>query len=309
LYLRRKALEEALEKLKRGETIGPSTKAAFEKEQEAKVQEELEKEKPKTNGVSDNTPDIIPDTPSSITTVVPIPTNTLSLHIPPQWNIDDSTSDTHSISDIPATPASTDTTNSRADTRTPDLLKENLRDSHSIRQSASSSIPSAATDDELFRTIISQSPPINDLFLSANAGIATSVTGAMRLNPMDPKAERIEVLRPESPSAKTMDSWEMLKLVIDWVDKEHAADEEALARQLANGEISYRFLWLYYTPGSMISLEDPVSKQQMAARVNLPLFLALHRQMEGSFLNELTNVYVGRDYRIRKCNVGPPGAS
>jgi hypothetical protein len=66
---------------------------------------------------------------------------------------------------------------------------------------------------------------------------------------------------------KPMQGWEMLEMVLNWVSKEFSPDEQALARQLANNEISYRFLWLHFVPGSIVSIEDPVSKQQMAARV------------------------------------------
>jgi len=69
--------------------------------------------------------------------------------------------------------------------------------------------------------------------------------------------------------ANKVDGWEMLQMALTWVHEEFSADEEALARQLANSEISYRFLWLYFVPGSIIALEDPMSKQQMAARVPL----------------------------------------
>jgi hypothetical protein len=74
-----------------------------------------------------------------------------------------------------------------------------------------------------------------------------------------------------------MEGWEMLQMVIKWIRTEFAADEEALARQLANNEISYRFLWLYFVPGALISLEDPVSKQQMAARVSRFIYEANFR--------------------------------
>jgi len=63
----------------------------------------------------------------------------------------------------------------------------------------------------------------------------------------------------------------MLQMCINWVKKEFSADEEALARQLSNKEISYRFLWLYFVPGTIVSLQDPISKQQMAARVYAPI--------------------------------------
>src|SRR4030095_2808298 len=76
--------------------------------------------------------------------------------------------------------------------------------------------------------------------------------------------KHVEIIVPESPDdTKVMEGWEMLQMVIKWIRNEFAADEEALARQLANHEISFRFLWLYYVPGSLVSLQDPVSKQQM----------------------------------------------
>jgi len=76
------------------------------------------------------------------------------------------------------------------------------------------------------------------------------------------------VVVPEKPKAeRELEGWEMLQMVVTWIRKEFLADEKALARQLANKEISYRFLWLYYTPGTLVSLEDPVSKQKVGARV------------------------------------------
>src|SRR5271169_1532235 len=97
--------------------------------------------------------------------------------------------------------------------------------------------------------------------------VATSIT------PPPPAEElkndmTVEIIRPDPlVDAKKMEGWEMLHMVLQWIRKEHSADEKALARQLANSEISYRFLWLYYTPGKMITFEDPIAKQQMAARV------------------------------------------
>jgi hypothetical protein len=89
--------------------------------------------------------------------------------------------------------------------------------------------------------------------------------------------EKVEIVSPNPQTAeelKIMDPWEMLQMVLNWVCKEFSTDEEALARQLANKEISYRFLWLYFVPGTLISLQDPISKQQMAARVNILSFEA-----------------------------------
>ena len=60
---------------------------------------------------------------------------------------------------------------------------------------------------------------------------------------------------------------EMLQMLVDWVKNEFSTIEAALARQLDNDEISYRFLWLFFPPGTIVSFEDPVSKQTMAARV------------------------------------------
>lgn len=80
--------------------------------------------------------------------------------------------------------------------------------------------------------------------------------------------EKEEVIFPaRSKDTNIMEGWEMLQMVLGWVRNEFSPDEGALARQLANNEISYRFLWLYLVPGTLISLQDPISKQQMAARV------------------------------------------
>jgi hypothetical protein len=109
----------------------------------------------------------------------------------------------------------------------------------------------------------------------ADADETSSVETTKPTNPKDKTEEKedeekTEIVRVTTTPLgnKTMEGWEMLEMVLNWVKNEFAPDEKALARQLANDEISFRFLWLYYVPGSLVSVEDPVSKQQMAARVS-----------------------------------------
>jgi hypothetical protein len=160
---------------------------------------------------------------------------------------EDDLSDAHSNdSDFPPTPAEID------------LVEENIREAKEIR-----TLPGKDVSAETLMTALSQPQPKD----------VPEPVPEVRTSPEDPEDdEKFEVVRPDpTVDAKTMEGWEMLQMVLQWVRKEHSADEKALARQLANKEISYRFLWLYLTPGKLISFEDPISKQQMGARVSYPL--------------------------------------
>lgn len=306
LYLRRKSLEDAVAKLKRGESIGPITKAAMEKENEKKdaedpeLKEEVKKdgemEKPeldeKEDGVtekiteidpsSEEPVEVIPDSPSSIATEVPVkpfkPAPTASHKTVETEDASDTTS---TDSDIPPTPAETDASTSNSDTQTPDLVAENVREAIELRETSSDfinnvdsafsetpglaeNLPEKAKDEK--------TPTSNES--SDKAQIDDFPASDAILNGIPPVTddEIVEIVSPNpllSDELKTMDPWEMLQMVLNWVCKEFSTDEEALARQLANKEISYRFLWLYFVPGTLISLQDPISKQQMAARVQI----------------------------------------
>jgi len=189
------------------------------------------------------------------------------------------TSDTHSVSDIPPTPPSTDmsTTTSEPETRSSDLVDENIREQLALREITS-------TAEISNRSILSNPDTISDLTpnipstskkqeAEESSSEQTEKTTDSKETPesKDEEEERTEIVRIVTPlGAKSMEGWEMLEMVLNWVKNEFLADEKALARQLANDEISYRFLWLYYIPGSLISVEESVSKQQVGARV-IPL--------------------------------------
>ena len=187
------------------------------------------------------------------------------------------TSDTHSVSDVPPTPPSTDlsSTTPEPETQSSDLVDENVRGHLELREATS-------TMESSNRSVLSKPETMTDLTsLSADSSKpdADDTSSVETAKPTDPEEktetkedeETTEVVRVITPSGtKAMESWQMLEMVLNWVKNEFSADEKALARQLANNEISFRFLWLYYVPGNLISVEDPVSKQQMAARV-LPL--------------------------------------
>lgn len=287
LYLRRKNLEESLKKLKRGESIGPVTKAALEGKEEEKKEDEPSTE-PKTvdkvgkeeaiqevedeiKGSSECTETSSQDEPAKPVAVVP----DVETSDTPLIKIEnEDTSDTHSVSDFPPTPPSTDlsTITPEPEAQSSDLVDENVRDHLELREATSTlEIPN--------RSVLSNPENLNDLTsLSANSSKPdasdTSVVEPAKPTTPEEKTEtkedeeKTEVVRVITPSGtKQMEGWQMLEMVLNWVKNEFSADEKALARQLANNEISFRFLWLYYIPGNLISVEDPVSKQQMAARV------------------------------------------
>ena len=304
-------------KLKRGESIGPITKAAMEKDQdkkegenpeskeeEAKKEGETEKkvgekedgqtveiieiEDSKGDNVEVHTVEVIPDSPSSITTEVP------AKHVKPASAASQKTVETEDGSDttstdydIPPTPAETDTSTPNSDTQVPDLVAENVREAIELRktspdfpqtvESAVSEPPKQAVSPEKPKE--EEKPTTIESPKKPQGGDFPWPPAYMLPNGIPPamEEEKVEIVSPNPQTAeelKIMDPWEMLQMVLNWVCKEFSTDEEALARQLANKEISYRFLWLYFVPGTLISLQDPISKQQMAARVNILSFEA-----------------------------------
>ena len=298
-------MEDAVAKLKRGESIGPITKAVMEKEEEkiaaqnpeSKEDEAKEEGKTvnkdceeKTDGQKEKITEIeasygepvevIPDSPSSIATEVPVkehkPTSAASQKT---VETEDSSDTTSTDSDIPPTPAETDTSTPNIDSQPPDLVAENVREAIQLRETSSDlNVNADSEPSETPRFGINlpekpkepETPKPNES--SEKPKVDDFPASGVIVNGIPPKAveEKVEVVSPKplSPEElKTMEPWEMLQMVVDWICKEFSTDEEALARQLANNEISYRFLWLYFVPGTLISLQDPVSKQQMAARV------------------------------------------
>lgn len=293
---------EAVEKLKRGESIGPVTKTAMEGKDEAEedsesattdetkvdesgkegettakdgedgdvkesrcfkdeakegeeaaVNEEEEspvKEEEDIKEGMDMTEKPVEETTENIIIESLKPPSEL---IPPKSEGDD-TSDTRSTaSDFPPTPAMTETSET-SPSDTPVMIVDNtIRDAEAIREIPSDTLINFDTSN-----IASQSTnekvQNDDIPMAKEMSTQTEEKFGFEFPPrMNPLREML--------------GWEMLQMVLDWVNKEFSPDEQALARQLANNEISYRFLWLYYVPGSLVSMEDPVSKQQMAARV------------------------------------------
>jgi hypothetical protein len=166
------------------------------------------------------------------------------------------------------------TTTSEPEVRSSDLVDENIREQLALREITS-------TAEISNRSILSNPDTISDLTpnipstsekqeTEEPSSEQTEKPTDSEKNPesKDEEEERTEIVRIVTPlGAKSMEGWEMLEMVLNWVKNEFSADEKALARQLANDEISYRFLWLYYIPGSLISVEESVSKQQVGARV------------------------------------------
>jgi len=295
-------------KLKRGESIGPITKAALEKDKEKKEGEDVKgNEETNKEGDAENTnldekqdgptekiteiepsdedpAEEIPDSPSSITTEVPAkPLKPAPTTSQKSVEAEDGSDTTSTDSDIPPTPAETDTSTPNSDTQSPDLVAENVREAIELRETPEfiHNVDSAFSESPKLdanlpeKTNEEETPTVSDS--SAKGPVADISTSDTILNGIPPATinEKTEILspNPQSPEElKNMEPWEMLQMVLNWVCKEFSTDEEALARQLANKEISYRFLWLYFVPGTLISLQDPISKQQMAARVKFLYF-------------------------------------
>ena len=259
MYLRRTAIAEALWKLKRGDSIGPVTKAALDAKDEESEDDSRSAttDETKVEEVNIKEENQVPGKEraeeESSTEITVGETPKTSDVDPPKAEGED-TSDTHSTaSDIPPTPAS----NEPSDSNTSDLAGP----------------PIIITDDTIrdTKTIRGISEASETLKTFENGG-----DNKIR-NDDTPERKDKERLVEEAKfgfefparmdSDKPMQGWEMLEMVLNWVSKEFSPDEQALARQLANNEISYRFLWLHFVPSSIVSIEDPVSKQQMAARV------------------------------------------
>jgi hypothetical protein len=309
LYLRRKALEGALEKLKNGESIGPVTKASMdgkEAEEEddddnttqttepSKGPDDLDEVKEEEDGVvkkkgessATGTPCSEASTSSGSSKPPSPPVEPLD---PPGPKVavsenEDGYDTNSNASDIPPTPASTDIIPESGPSEIEELIDANLREERAIRASVSEThiTPDSITsiDDALSKSVSNEEQEPRKSDETASQATVKAVTLE------DGTDEIVEVICPAStPALNTMEGWEMLEMVLNWIRKEFSPDEQALARQLANDEISYRFLWLYFIPGALISMEDPISKQSMAARVH-PLW------------RELT---VGRNYGVHAC--------
>jgi hypothetical protein len=310
LYLRRKSIEEAVEKLKRGESIGPVTKASLEGRDEEdeedgslKKEESKEAKGEKNNELKDETDasskvvkengkeakEEVKEEAEASSKVVPPAQDAPAIAVidaagnetePPSETTSrkpadgEDNSDTHSVvSDIPSTPASTDSTSTTSETPPTDLADENIHEAKELRQVSNKDIIGETMRSQEFQeraaniSSLTHFPTIETADGSkVDSDDSSTVTAKPTTTEEGDEIE--EIIRPASiPADKTMEGWEMLQMVLQWTRKEFSPDEKALARQLANHEISYRFLWLYYVPGSLISLQDPVSKQQMAARV------------------------------------------
>lgn len=263
-------LEEAVEKLKRGEPIGPVTKAAIEGKDEDEDKEDEPSEVTEHDKSPQNTTEnsaVVKENESSKLTssTKPEPTS----NEPAEVSSDETqtttsasgrgtdgedSSDTNSNdSDFPPTPFDEPTDAEIPESSTVDLVEENIREAKEIRKS-SGSVLSAEASEQTHGTDDS----------SKDAKVQPEV----KIEDKKGTEDKVEVVIPEKPKEeRELEGWEMLQMVVTWIRKEFLADEKALARQLANKEISYRFLWLYYTPGTLVSLEDPVSKQKVGARV------------------------------------------
>lgn len=283
LYLRRKALEDAVESLKRGEIIGPLSQSIIEAENEelkaanATASEKTSPEQAKstkttTTHSSNQRTDMdlqSPESPSSIVTQVPV---TESRDVPTSQTIlprlvePEDSSDAHSTSsDFPPTPVSTDSITSIPETEASNLVDENLRELEQLKTTGTGLgsqdlVPSLDTAKQK-----SGEPEVEKLELDHTSSQKTIKASEAT----ETLTETALVVSTDKKEKGTVRGWEMLQMVLSWICNEFAADEEALARQLANNEISFRFLWLYYVPGTLVSLEDPISKQQMAARVEV----------------------------------------
>lgn len=197
---------------------------------------------------------------------------------------------TSTESDLPPTPASIEPITASNETQPePDIdefVQANIHESLELRNPVPSKPTGSRTVEDKLLPItppVPEPPTVTDppkpTSSSTDPAMETAVPPSVRVEGLIPEVlvngtpeedeTKTEVVVPEQ-SAKTMVGWEMLQMCINWVIKEFSTDEEALARQLSNNEISFRFLWLYFVPGTIVSLQDPISKQQMAARVIPP---------------------------------------
>lgn len=254
-----------MEKEKEGEEPADAaqTKETEEKKPVEKEEEKMVKVITDRDECSEARIEPIPDSPSSIKTIVPLSEKESIRDSIPQrpTEAEDSSDATSTDSDIPPTPVTIDEA-SILYNQSFELGDENIREVTELkRMDLGTALPEIPRITEL-----PEKPDCDD-----TSSIITEKPTKRHVEPKKfVETETIVAVRPVAPGeGKVMEGFEMLQMVVGWIRKEFSADEEALARQLANKEISYRFLWLYYTPGSLISLEDPVSKQQMAARVAL----------------------------------------
>ena len=208
---------------------------------------------------------------------------------------EDSSDATSTDSEISSTGSTDSLTSLTSNSDTPYLVEGDIHQAKDLRIASKKALAnvSSLTDDTQSsdtreKTTIMPSPPVLTItsessntdnahqLVSQNTG--TEGNGENKDDSSTPSRapETMSteiVFRPVTgDKLKTMEGWEMLEMVISWLSKEFSPDEEALARQLANQEISYRFLWLYFTPGSLVSVEDPISKQPMAGRVFFLVF-------------------------------------
>ena len=75
----------------------------------------------------------------------------------------------------------------------------------------------------------------------------------------------IQLDEAKSQVAQPREECEMLEKLINWLIQEFSADEEDLNQQV--DRVPYRLLWLYYRRGTLVFLEDHLSKQNMGAIV------------------------------------------
>ena len=264
-----------MEKLKRGEPIGPVTKAAMEGKDEDEDKEDetsavTENDKSPQN-TTENSTVVKENDPSKLTSSTkPEPAS----NEPAEMSSDETqtttsasgrgtdgedSSDTNSNdSDFPPTPF--DEATEIPESSTVDLVEENIREAKEMRKSSGPVLSAEASEKFQGTEDSSKSRKVQAEIKVKDKKVKDKEKKR--------KEDKVEVVVPEKPKPeRELEGWEMLQMVVTWIRKEFLADEKALARQLANKEISYRFLWLYYTPGTLVSLEDPVSKQKVGARV------------------------------------------
>jgi hypothetical protein len=306
--------EEGIKKEEEAENVGEKKKETEEKEEMETDQERASAEEGKTEQVivKEDTAEDASDEDSSekegeLTTAPESPISEASeqtvklaadteesTEATPKLGDSDATSEaTSTESDLPPTPASIEPITTSNETEPePDLdefVQANIHESLELRNPVPSKPAGSLTPEDKLLPVTPPVPetpthPPKPTSSSTDTAVVTGVAPLVRTegpipavlvnsNPEEDET-KTEVVVPEQ-SAKTMVGWEMLQMCVNWVIKEFSTDEEALARQLSNNEISFRFLWLYFVPGTIVSLQDPVSKQQMAARVMSPTHFVL----------------------------------
>ena len=263
-----------MEKLKRGEEIGPMTKAAMGDTQETKDEDDENTKEAKSLAESAKADEVSKDGPPGADATViseasEEPTQA-EPDTPAKFDDGESPSDTTSnVSDSPPTPPLNDAEDPDiVDSQDVDLVEENILEAKQLREHSRPDLSPETLADALSR-------PTEDTTASKSESKDTPPT----IDENETKTEeKVGIIVPPKPKTdspeKELLGWEMLEMVIKWIKNEFSADEEALARQLANGEISYRFLWLYYTPGTLVSVKDSVTKQQLGVRVVMSSYKA-----------------------------------